>query len=412
MRSILGFVLILSLVSAELSNFDGRDDDDEEEEFESNYRGDHIQTSIIENSFNNQRSFACQLVKNALRTGDSGANLSPEDIKVVAAMGDSLSTGLGLWGGMDIEFRGAAFTIGGDATIDGLVTFPNILSAFSPHLAGFSHGMGTAKNLPDHQFDVAEQGAETETMPEQAKELERWVMVIMTIGTDEMCKRCDKPDVKGLRSALVTLRKALPKAFVVVIGPVARCQVQPRCPCLNRLTNKELRQLQSTWKDALLSLEVEFSSRNYTTFPVVMLPRLSIESRRPEELFIAGHSAIEPKGTHLRGQVAVESPDLWPEVQQQSSAVERRHLLLPSGLSCSIMTLDEFERRQAEKAAEAPTANRTASEIHRDEIRGHIGWWIAVPVVLSFIVVVILGTGFYAHGMKATHGRFENVPGV
>lgn len=60
-----------------------------------------------------------------MRTGDSGANLSPEDIKIVGAMGDALSTGIGLWGGMDVEFRGSTFTTGGDATIDGLVTLPS-----------------------------------------------------------------------------------------------------------------------------------------------------------------------------------------------------------------------------------------------------------------------------------------------
>jgi hypothetical protein len=42
-------------------------------------------------------------------------------------MGDALSTGIGLWGGLNVEFRGAAFTVGGDATIDGLVTFPSNL---------------------------------------------------------------------------------------------------------------------------------------------------------------------------------------------------------------------------------------------------------------------------------------------
>jgi hypothetical protein len=29
---------------------------------------------------------------------------------------------------LDVEFRGAAFTVGGDATIDGLVTFPSVFS--------------------------------------------------------------------------------------------------------------------------------------------------------------------------------------------------------------------------------------------------------------------------------------------
>lgn len=36
-----------------------------------------------------------------------------------------LQTGMGLWPKTNIEFRGAAFPSGGDATIDGLVTIPS-----------------------------------------------------------------------------------------------------------------------------------------------------------------------------------------------------------------------------------------------------------------------------------------------
>ncbi|RCN24352.1 hypothetical protein ANCCAN_29954, partial [Ancylostoma caninum] len=108
-------------------------------------------------------------------------------------------TGLGLWPKTNIEFRGAAFPSGGDATIDGLVTIPNILSEFNNRLVGVSHGMGTREQLPETQLSVAESGATTDKMPEQAKELVRrlknlvevdytqhWIMVIVTIGTEEV----------------------------------------------------------------------------------------------------------------------------------------------------------------------------------------------------------------------------------
>lgn len=99
-------------------------------------------------------------------------------------MGDSLATGTGLWPKTGIafryafqsyfrtciydnpgnaRFRGAAFPIGGDATIDGLVTVPNILREFTVHntLVGVSHGMGDKEQLPKHQLNVAESGATT-----------------------------------------------------------------------------------------------------------------------------------------------------------------------------------------------------------------------------------------------------------
>ncbi|KAI6179279.1 hypothetical protein M3Y98_00593300 [Aphelenchoides besseyi] len=387
--------------------------------------------------FNNERSFACQLVKNALRTGDSGANLSPEDINIVGVMGDALSTGIGLWGGTDIEFRGAAFTSGGDATIDGLVTFPNILSSFSPNLEGISHGMGTADKLPDYQFDVAASGGETDTMPQQAMELIRrirryhsyedlthkWVMVLITVGTEELCVKCDKPNVKALRTALVALRKAIPRAFVVVIGPVhvARYSylnynlLKPRCRCLNRLTNKELRELQTKWKDELLKLEVEFSSRNYSTFPVVMLPRLTIESRHPEQLFISGHPLLNRKGHSYAAKWLWNRLIAGPKYNASKIPLSEDTYYCPTPANyktCSITTLDEYKRLRKLEEENKPKRNQTLSEIRREEIRQHIGVWIIVPIVLSAIIVFIFGAIFYYHGMKASIGRFEHVPGL
>ncbi|VDL87657.1 unnamed protein product [Nippostrongylus brasiliensis] len=46
--------------------------------------------SEISNAFSNKQSFSCPLAKPQLHTGDSLADLSPEDIDVVAAMGDAL----------------------------------------------------------------------------------------------------------------------------------------------------------------------------------------------------------------------------------------------------------------------------------------------------------------------------------
>jgi hypothetical protein len=53
--------------------------------------------SIIDSAFNNRKSFSCPKIKSEFVTGTSTANLSPEDIGIIAAMGDSLATGTGLW---------------------------------------------------------------------------------------------------------------------------------------------------------------------------------------------------------------------------------------------------------------------------------------------------------------------------
>ena len=97
--------------------------------------------------------------------------------------------------------------------------------------------MGSVDRLPMHQLNIAQGGSETDTMISQSRELVRrlqimdsidstidlqkeWVMVFMTIGTEELCSKCDEPNTDGLKHALTTLRKGIPKVLVVLVGPV------------------------------------------------------------------------------------------------------------------------------------------------------------------------------------------------
>ncbi|VDL71359.1 unnamed protein product [Nippostrongylus brasiliensis] len=46
---------------------------------------------IINSAFNNRKSFACPKIKSDLKTGTSIGDLSPEDITIIASMGDALA---------------------------------------------------------------------------------------------------------------------------------------------------------------------------------------------------------------------------------------------------------------------------------------------------------------------------------
>uniref|UniRef100_A0AC35UG40 Bromo domain-containing protein n=1 Tax=Rhabditophanes sp. KR3021 TaxID=114890 RepID=A0AC35UG40_9BILA len=191
--------------------------------------------SHISSSFTDGRSFACTKVKPTLITGTSLENLSPEDIGIIASMGDSIATGSArLWPESSINFRGSSFTTGGDATIDGLVTIPNILKEFgSGNLFGVSHGMGTKDQLPKHQLNVAVSGSNSSFLPNQAKDLvdrikkvkeidtyNTWTLVLITVGTEEICNHCQVPNVDALKESMDILNRGIHKALIVLIGPV------------------------------------------------------------------------------------------------------------------------------------------------------------------------------------------------
>uniref|UniRef100_A0AC35ERB2 Lipase_GDSL domain-containing protein n=1 Tax=Panagrolaimus sp. PS1159 TaxID=55785 RepID=A0AC35ERB2_9BILA len=225
--------------------------------------------SFISKAFTSRKTFSCPKTKTDFVTGNNLAMLNPEDIRIIAAMGDTVATGAGLWPLASIEFRGAAFPIGGDASIDGLVTIPNILREFiERQLLGVSHGMGSRDELPHYQLNVAESGAKTKDLPSQAEELvrrlnkmkeynirDKWVMIIFTIGTEELCDHCAVPHLPAIKDALDILNRGIHKAFVVIVGPLhvslasqqTKNLLQDKCNCTKTKTDNYVHQLFDAW---------------------------------------------------------------------------------------------------------------------------------------------------------------------
>lgn len=75
-------------------------------------------------------------------TPNSVHRVTPKDIKIIAALGDSATAAFGARSSnlMDIfvEFRGIAWSIGGDGTLERVLTLPNILKKYNPLIKGFS----------------------------------------------------------------------------------------------------------------------------------------------------------------------------------------------------------------------------------------------------------------------------------
>ncbi|KAL8185592.1 UNVERIFIED_CONTAM: Lysophospholipase 1 [Gekko kuhli] len=70
--------------------------------------------------------------------------LRPADIRVIAALGDSLTTAVGAQatGLSDLKtaWRGLSWSAGSDGSLENHTTLPNILKKFNPNLSGFSTG--------------------------------------------------------------------------------------------------------------------------------------------------------------------------------------------------------------------------------------------------------------------------------
>ncbi|WKY11596.1 hypothetical protein Q1695_003290 [Nippostrongylus brasiliensis] len=164
-------------------------------------------------------------------------SVRPADIKVIAAMGDSIMAGY-LAKNYDDDkedvFPGNSFAMGADQSLEEHITLANVLRKFNPSLIGASHGSG----YETAEFNVAINGKTSLDMPTQAAELvsrmyqkhvsvnDDWKLITIFIGTNDIGKlRCGEGEpvssVKygaAMEEALGILRRHLNRTIVSLVS--------------------------------------------------------------------------------------------------------------------------------------------------------------------------------------------------
>ncbi|KAG0175632.1 hypothetical protein DFQ28_006604 [Apophysomyces sp. BC1034] len=181
-------------------------------------------------------------------------NLRPDDIKVVAAIGDSIMAGFGAAGiqGSSIlnlksldEIRGVSYGAGGD---EGAVTVPNFVKRYSPKLAGPSVGKHLVELCfgaicPPFQYRPSKDRLNAAQTGAMAIDLEHelnyllpalrtypginyksdWKLINLQVGSNDQCVSCvDKfvdilsPEKYGenLDKALARIQKNVPRVLI------------------------------------------------------------------------------------------------------------------------------------------------------------------------------------------------------
>ncbi|KFP88878.1 Phospholipase B1, membrane-associated, partial [Acanthisitta chloris] len=242
------------------------------------------------------------------RVPTSVHELRPADIKVIGALGDSLTTAVGAKvPDLETDWRGLSWSIGGDATLETQATLPNILKKFNPKLFGFS--TGSSKETAG--FNVAERNATARNMPAQARELvelmrrsskidfkEDWKLITILVGGSDLCQYClDKETysvqkyVKQLQDTLDFFYKELPRVFINMVEMVdfsglrqitassSKCSVTAKkiCPCfLNPEENSpelhEIKRVNRDFQTEAMRLIISGRYEKREDFAVVMQP--------------------------------------------------------------------------------------------------------------------------------------------
>ncbi|TKR59958.1 hypothetical protein L596_029561 [Steinernema carpocapsae] len=171
------------------------------------------------------------------------------DIKIIAALGDSLTAGNGAGAEnhdaiqIVLQYRGLVFHIGGDKELDQHITIPNILRKFNPKLFGQSHGVGSVNVWESAYLNAGVPGAQSSDLPGQAKDLVQkikthpeidvqndWKLVNIFIGGNDICAYCDDRKhnkesfhspyhfAENIKKAVEILQDNLPRTIVSLTG--------------------------------------------------------------------------------------------------------------------------------------------------------------------------------------------------
>ncbi|XP_066403968.1 phospholipase B1, membrane-associated [Molothrus aeneus] len=167
-------------------------------------------------------------------------SLKPADVKIVAALGDSLTAGSGIASDtlQDVvtQYRGLSWSIGGDESLENVTTLPNIFQEFNVMITGYSTGLGN-ENDSNAFLNQAVPGALAEHLPAQARSLVSlmktdqrihfsadWKLITVHIGANDLCIYCKDPDhysagnyIKRIQETLDILHKEVPKALVSLV---------------------------------------------------------------------------------------------------------------------------------------------------------------------------------------------------
>ncbi|CAJ0577308.1 unnamed protein product, partial [Mesorhabditis spiculigera] len=178
------------------------------------------------------------LMKPSAKIPTNVNSVRPGDIKVVMALGDSITAANGA-GAEDplavvLQYRGLAFMAGGDKSLEQHVTIPNILKKYNPKLYGYSLGIGGQMVWEVAQFNLAYPGANAKDLPDQAKDLvarmkahsdvidmaNDWKLLNIFIGGNDICGLCRHPDyapsncVAEIHQAVQYIQDNVPRVIV------------------------------------------------------------------------------------------------------------------------------------------------------------------------------------------------------
>jgi len=255
--------------------------------------------------------------------------LRPQDIDIVASIGDSISAGTGALASNIFEVlnenRGSSFVTGSDGSWQTCPSIYNFVKQYNPHVQGGSHGSTHVLEIPFKRhsserrrgLNLSVTAATAENVFNQAKRLvkkvskipgwrSKWKLVSLLIGHNDLClKSCFGGSIsqirvepedyeRNIRKSLNYLSSHLPNTLVVLMSPAdvtmvldlvnkpLMCSLShlAECPCLfgtkEQGAERKVKWLWNSYRSVLSSISQD-PAYNRNNFTVEYFPTLATE---------------------------------------------------------------------------------------------------------------------------------------
>jgi len=284
---------------------------------------------------------------------DDVNKLHPAHIKVITALGDSITCGYSAKDTSVIslkQYRGLSFPIGGDP---GVVTMPNLLKQYSPPGYPIGPSIGTGlRDDPGNNLNGAVSGAINSDLLGQAQWLveklkankqinmaKDWKMLSVWIGSNNLCVICQNYTnnngdnyEKNMLSTLEYLYANVPRLFVNLLPNLDITQMYQykagvcsllhgyECSCATS-TNAANRAAVTAGAKEYLSranrIAANFKARNNKEFAVVVQPFLT-ESAIFNRSYLSAADCFHPSAiSHVAISTALWNSLLTPSFQKK-----------------------------------------------------------------------------------------------
>jgi len=290
---------------------------------------------------------ACPTIPIPVDTSDV-TKLKPGNIKVVMAMGDSITAAMSAKDTNILllkEYRGIAYATGGDA---GVVTFPNILKQYtaSGYPIGPSTGIGK-RTMATNGLNGAVSGAINIDMRGQAEwlvtELKKntkinlskdWKVLTIWIGSNNICDVCNNDELNNAKDFYRHIMAALdyfyvnvPRLFVNLVANLDITQIYDissgacgllhpqECPCpssKNAAVRDGVKTVIKQYVSTAYDIQANFTQRKNPEFAVVVQPFL-VESPVYNRSFLSAADCFHPSAiSHEAASVALWNSMITP----------------------------------------------------------------------------------------------------